>query len=228
MSKPFTYSSALGDADLPAGTFHLDVASGRLEWSDGIFRLHGYERGEVVPTVELLLSHKHPADKARAGEILAEVIRAGGRFCIYHRILDVRGRVRRVLTSGEGIRDAAGNVTAVDGLMLDLTATLRQETEETAHDAVERATATRRVIDQARGILMGRLLISSDAAFQLLIDYSSHRNVKIWVVAADLLNRFDDPAGTAGLEAAVRAIEEGAAPPQRKPARNRSYARNGS
>lgn len=226
LSSPFTYSSVLGDGDgdLPAGTFHLDVATRHLEWSDSLFQLHGYERGEVVPTVELLLSHKHPADKARAGEILAEVIRAGGRYCIYHRIVDARSRVRRVLTSGEGISDAAGNVTAVDGLMLDLTATLRQETEQTAHDAVERATATRGAIDQARGILMGRLLISSDAAFQLLVDYSSRRNLKICVVAAELLRLFGNPAGTERLEEAVRAIQEGAAPPQRRPVGNRNSA----
>jgi hypothetical protein len=212
LSSPFTYSSALGDGDLPAGTFHLDVATRQLEWSDGLYQLHGYERGEVVPTVELLLSHKHPDDRARAGEILAEVIRTGGRYCIYHRLIDGRNRVHRVLTSGEGITDNEGNVTAVDGLMLDLTATLRRETEQTAHDAVEGATATRSVIDQARGILMGRLLISSDAAFQLLVDYSSHRNRKICVVAADLVRLFDKPDGTERLESAVRAIREGAAP----------------
>jgi hypothetical protein len=182
-----------------------------LEWSDGLFQLHGYERGEVVPTVELLLSHTHPDDRARAGGILAEVIRTGGRYCIYHRIIDSRSRVHRVLTSGEGA-DAEGNVTAVDGLMLDLTAIMRRETEQTAHDAVEGATATRTVIDQARGILMGRLLISSDAAFQLLAGYSSHRNRKICVVAADLLRLFDNPDGTEQLAAAVKAIQEGAAP----------------
>ncbi|WP_311379814.1 PAS and ANTAR domain-containing protein [Arthrobacter sp. ISL-48] len=212
LSSPFTYSSALGDGDLPAGTFHLDVATRHFEWSDGLFQLHGYERGEVVPTVELLLSHKHPDDRARAGEILAEVIRTGGRYCIYHRIIDARSRVHRVLTSGEGVTDAEGSVIAVDGLMLDLTATLRRETEQTAHDAVEGATATRTVIDQARGILMGRLLISSDAAFQLLVGYSSHRNRKICVVAADLLRLFDNADGSEQLEAAVRAIQEGAAP----------------
>lgn len=222
LSSPLTYSSALGGGDFPAGTFHLDVATRRFEWSDGLFRLHGYERGEVVPTIELLLSHKHPADRARAGEILAEVIRAGGRFCIYHRIIDARRRVHQVLTSGEGITDADGNVTAVDGLMLDLTSTLRRETEQRAHDAVEGATATRSVIDQARGILMGRLLISSDAAFELLVGYSSQRNLKVWVVAAELLRLFDTAGETDRLEAAVGVIKEGAGSRRRKQARPQS------
>jgi PAS domain S-box-containing protein len=178
----------------------------KVRWSDGMFQLHGYARGEVVPTVELLFAHKHPEDRPRCEEIVAQVTATGGYFCMYHRIIDSRGRTRRVLTSGEAIMDHAGKVTAIEGVMIDLTSTLQRETEATARDAVAGATSTRSVIDQACGILMGQLKLGSDDAFQLLVSTSSHRNVKLVVVAAELVQLANTPAAGGYLDAAVKAI----------------------
>jgi len=90
--------------------------------------------------------------------------------------------------------------------MVDLTATLQRETEQTARDAVAGATSTRTVIDQARGILMGQLKMGSDEAFQMLVSTSSHRNVKLVVVAAELVQLANSAESRHYLETAVRAI----------------------
>lgn len=218
MTGPYTYSSALGENLSAAGTFHVDLGSGKIHWSEGMFELHGYRRGEVVPTLELLYSHKHPEDRPRCEAIVAQVVRTGGYFCMYHRIIDAQGRTRRVLTSGDGIGDGA-EVTALEGVMIDLTSTLQRETEQTARDAVQGATATRTVIDQARGILMGQLKVGSEDAFQLLVTTSSHRNVKLVVVAAELVQLANSAESRKYLEMAVKAI---AADGQRAPARQRA------
>ncbi|MET1085711.1 MAG: PAS and ANTAR domain-containing protein [Arthrobacter sp.] len=189
-----------------AGTFHVDLDRGKIRWSDGMFQLHGYERGEVVPTVDLLFAHKHPEDRPRCAEIVEQVTGTGGYFCMYHRIIDSRGRTRRVLTSGEAIADETGKVTALEGVMIDLTSTLQRETEATARDAVAGATSTRSVIDQARGILMGQLSLGSDDAFKVLVSTSSHRNVKLVVVAAELVQLANTPTAGGYLDAAVKAI----------------------
>jgi len=228
---PYTYSSALGAGDCPAGAYRIDLVNGTSAWSDGLYQLHGYERGEVVPTIELILAHKHPDDRAHAEEILAKVRRHGGHFSIYHRIIDSHGRLHQVLCSGEGVLDEAGNVTALGGMTVDLTATLQRETELAAREAVERAFSTRSVIDQARGLVMGRLGVSSDEAFKLLIRFSSRANTKLSLVAAELValanNSADSPkspdspksrsspagptspAGQDRLDAALRALRDG-------------------
>jgi PAS domain S-box-containing protein len=206
LTGPYTYSSALGDNQCVAGTFHADVATGRIHWSEAMFQLHGYQRGEVVPTLELLFSHKHPEDRPRCEEIVAQVVRTGGYFCMYHRIIDAHGRTRRVLTTGDAILDG-GRVSALEGVMIDLTSTLQRETEQTARDAVIGATSTRTVIDQARGILMGQLLMGSEDAFQMLVSTSSHRNVKLVVVAAELVQLANSAESRKYLEAAVKAIK---------------------
>jgi hypothetical protein len=196
---------------------------GTAAWSDGLYQLHGYERGDVVPTIDLILAHKHPDDRAQAEEILAKVSRHGGHFSVYHRIIDAQGRLHQVLSSGEGVRDGSGNVTALGGTTVDLTATLQRETEVAAREAVEHATFTRGVIAQARGLVMGWLGVGSDEAFELLIRLSNWTNMKLAVVAADLVALADSggPGSTEGskrpdgrdrLDAAVQALLEGKPP----------------
>jgi hypothetical protein len=49
---------------LNVGAFRFWFVGQRWEWSDEVARMHGYEPGAVVPTTKLLLSHKHPDDRA--------------------------------------------------------------------------------------------------------------------------------------------------------------------
>lgn len=64
----------------PTGSFRLSLGTGRSEWSEGLYRIHGYTRGEVVPTTELVLAHKHPDDRDAACQFiqtwLATAVRA--------------------------------------------------------------------------------------------------------------------------------------------------------
>jgi ANTAR domain/PAS fold len=207
LNGPYTFSSALGDNECVAGTFHVDMDGLKIHWSDGMYQLHGYQRGDVVPTIELLYAHKHPEDRPKCEAIVAQVSQTGGYFCMYHRIIDARGRTRRVLTSGDGIMNDAGEVTAIDGVMVDLTTTLQRETEQIARDAVLGATSTRSVVDQARGILMGQLKMGADDAFKMLVSTSSHRNVKLVVVAAELVQLANSTETRNYLDTAVRAIQ---------------------
>ncbi|WP_255770685.1 PAS and ANTAR domain-containing protein [Pseudarthrobacter sulfonivorans] len=216
LNSPMTYSSALGDGLCLAGTFRAEFPSGALQWSDEMYRIHGYGRGEVVPTLELLYSHKHPDDRQRCQEIVAKVLRHGGYFCMYHRVIDAQLYTRHVLTSGDAIVDSNGTVTALEGILLDVSTTLRRETEEVTREAVVAATATRGTIDQARGILMGRLLVGSDDAFQMLVAHSSHRNIKLAAVAAEILRLAQLPEGPSGLDILLREMQARAVAPSGK------------
>jgi hypothetical protein len=200
------YSSAVGPADCVAGTFHYDAISGRLEWSDELYTLHGYRRGEIVPTVELLYAHKHPDDRERCHDIFMGACEAGGFFCSYHRIVDARVREHRVLTGGEAVLDN-GSLVAVEGFIVDLTSTLHWETERAAREAVEGALGTRSTIEQAKGILMGILRIGSEAAFSLLAQYSQDTNIKVASTAEDLIRLANSPQQAALLDAFVLELQ---------------------
>lgn len=200
-----TYSSALGEGDCAAGTFRYEAATGRLDWSDELYALHGYSRGEIVPTLELLFSHKHPDDRDRCQDIFAAASASGGYFCSYHRLIDARLREHRVLTAGEALMEA-GTLRVVDGFIIDLTSTLHWETERASREAVEGAVGTRSTIEQAKGVLMGALRIGSDAAFQLLATYSQHTNIKVASTAADLVQLANTPQQHALLDTFIEEL----------------------
>ncbi|HLI21830.1 MAG TPA: PAS domain-containing protein [Stellaceae bacterium] len=52
------------------GSYDNDLLAGRVEWSDQMYQILGYERGKVVPSSEATLALVHPDD--RAGFIAAQ------------------------------------------------------------------------------------------------------------------------------------------------------------
>ncbi|QCB97095.1 ANTAR domain-containing protein [Arthrobacter sp. PAMC25564] len=200
------YSSALLAEECLAGTFHYDLVTGELQWSEEIYLIHGYRRGEVVPTVDLLMSHKHPEDRDRCRENF-EVCRGAGFFASYHRLIDARRRERRVLTAGEAVPDDSGRPLFIDGFVLDLTKTLQLETDRTAREAIAGAIGTRGLIEQAKGILMGILHIGSNAAFERLSAYSQHHNIKIAHAAAAIVRLANDTQESATLDGVIHTLD---------------------
>jgi hypothetical protein len=74
------------------------------------------------------------------------------------------------------------------------------------------ALKTRAVIEQAKGLLMVRYNVDEDAAFRILVRWSSLHNVKLWVVATTLVRmavpaldaEASDSSNDPGLRAAIR------------------------
>lgn len=176
----------------PTGSFRLSLETGRSEWSEGLYRIHGYTRGEIVPTTELVLAHKHPSDRDAACQLIQTLARDGGQGSNFHRIIDGKGREHRVLTVAEADRDETGKVATIHGLTIDLTKALAIETGHAAAAALMNAYATRGLIEQAKGILMGYFNVGSAEAFDRLARHSQHTNIKVSALAARLVAAADD------------------------------------
>lgn len=95
----------------------------------------------------------------------------------------------------------------IAGIMVDLTSTVRSETERAARDATAGAIGTRSVIERARGILMGRLGIGADRAFALLCVHSNNTNKRLSAIAAQLIDLAEDPQKAATLTALIRRLQ---------------------
>lgn len=93
-----------------AGSFYLDVATGRFDWSEEVFQIHGYIPGEAVPTIDLLMAHKHPEDREPIRRLISDLCSRGGQQAMFHRVIDSDGRERHVFTAAEACGDS-GNVT---------------------------------------------------------------------------------------------------------------------
>jgi hypothetical protein len=182
-----------GGTTPPVGRFRYVSAVDRWWWSDEMFQMHGFDPGDVVPTTELLQSHKHPEDRAFAIDSLAEALRNGQPFCCRHRIVDNRQKVRTIVSIGQGVTDAEGAVIELRGFFIDVTRSLQRDIATQTKEAVERSAGARAGIEQAKGALMAIYSIDEDEAFAVLTWHSQHSNTKLRDVAATLTSSLDDP-----------------------------------
>ena len=79
------------------------------------------------------------------------------------------------------------------GFLIDITASVRDETAIAANTAVARSAEKRAVIEQAKGALMVTQAISAEEAFARLSQYSQRVNRKISLLAQDILDATADP-----------------------------------
>ena len=165
------------------GKFQYFIDGQRWVWSDQVARIHGYEPGAVTPTTELLLSHKHPDDRAKVAEIL-ERVHTGGQFSSRHRIVDAGGRTHWVVVAGDRMVDETDEVVGTEGFYVDVTDSLQSDVTEVMSGVVE----SRAVIDQVKGMLMVAYGVDAERAFDILRWRSQTTQVKLKTVAAQLLD----------------------------------------
>jgi ANTAR domain/PAS fold len=171
---------ARGDASVAVepgnvGWVRFYFAGERWEWSPQVARMHGYAPGAVRPTTALVLSHKHPDDR-RAIEALLDEVRATRRaFSSRHRIIDTRGDVHEVV--------------GTHGFYVDLSST-RQDFDDRVTVAVANIVEHREVIEQAKGMLMLTYHIDANRAFEVLRWRSQQSNIKIRMLAEQLIAEF--------------------------------------
>jgi hypothetical protein len=153
-----------------------------------MFAIHGFQPGEVVPSTDLVMIHKHPDDRPAVESMFRNVRETGEAFSLWHRIVDAQGRVRQVLVVGEGVRDASGRLTGLRGNLVDLSAQLRRATAAEVEEAVNAMAQSRPVIEQVKGGLMVRFGLDPDAAFEVLRHYSQTVNVKVRDLARQMVD----------------------------------------
>ena len=164
------------------GRFRFFLDGQRWEWSDTVARMHGYEPGQVEPTTELLLQHKHPDDRERVAAVLQSVV-DGKPFSSRHRIVDAAGRTRRVVVAGDRMHDADGVLTGTTGFYVDVTESLNSEIS----DVLSAVADARAQIEQAKGVLMVAYGITAKHAFKILVWRSQETNLKLRDFAARFL-----------------------------------------
>lgn len=179
MQLPEAASGVAQGEPVRVGQFVYRVEHDQWWWSEDLFRIYGYEPGEVSPATEVLLGHKHPDDLEHTREALRRALEHGEPFSCYHRIIDAQGRTRHVA----GVADASlapdGTVHELRGYLVDLTRPRRHDVAEQTAEALRGAAEHRAVIDQAKGILMFVYSLDADTAFAVLSARSQANNIKV-------------------------------------------------
>ncbi|MCV7378530.1 PAS and ANTAR domain-containing protein [Mycobacterium alsense] len=189
---------------LNVGTFRFWFVGQRWEWSDEVARMHGYDPETVEPTTKLLMSHKHPDDRAHVQDLLDYALRSEESFSSRHRFLDTKGDVHDAIVVADRMLDDSGAVVGTAGYYIDLTHTFDEARDETRQEVLDEALPelfeNRAAIEQAKGVLMYVYRISAEQAFRLLQWRSQETNVKLRALAKRLLDEVStltSPAATA-------------------------------
>lgn len=175
----------------PMGWFRFYFDEQRWEWSPQVAKLHGYDQSNVViPTTDLVLSHKHPEDRDKVAETIDAITHTRGALSSRHRIIDTRGAVHWVVVIGDQFFNEAGAVVGTHGFYVDVTPTEPSDAERRNEELVSARVAqiadNRASIEQVKGMLMLVYDIGDDVAFGVLTWLSQQQNVKLRALAERL------------------------------------------
>jgi hypothetical protein len=152
--------------------------------------MHGYEPGSVVPTTDLVLSHKHPDDRGHVAATIDQIVNNREAFSTRHRIVDTGGNVRHVVVVGDRLHDDEGDVIGTHGFYIDVSAPDGQVHEDAVSAKLAEISENRAGIEQAKGMLMLTYGLSATAAFELLRWLSQEANVKLRPLAEQIAEDF--------------------------------------
>lgn len=190
LAAPAAATSA-GSGGPGFGSFRFWFATQRWEWSPEVYVMHGYVPGQIEPSTEVLLAHKHPEDRAQVAEAITRSLTSGEPFSSRHRFIDTSGREHPVMLISDSIMGPDGAVVGTSGYYIDLTETVAAAERDTLQTVLPEVVQYRAVIEQAKGALMRTYRINADQAFNVLRWRSQETNVKLRDLAQALIDELD-------------------------------------
>lgn len=103
------------------GHWRLERATGVVEWSDEVYRIHGVERERFDPNLADALAFYHPEDREVLRGLIEGGMVSGKGYRAKLRIIRSDGEERQVLTHAETEVDETGRVAAMFGVFQDAT-----------------------------------------------------------------------------------------------------------
>lgn len=122
------------------GNWEWDLKTGRILWSDEVYRIFGVESGEFDPTYEIFLSYVHPEDRKEIDEAVV-IAKNIGAYVVDHRIIKPDGTQRFVHEIAEVVYDEGGNPVKMAGTTHDVTEQKQAEWAIREHQQALRAMA---------------------------------------------------------------------------------------
>jgi two-component system sensor histidine kinase UhpB len=103
------------------GSWEWDPDSGRVSWSDELYRIFGVARQDVQPSFENYLERLHPEDRQQSGSMVARALIDNRPFSMLERVVRPGGELRYVRSQGDVVRNERGKPIKVLVACLDIT-----------------------------------------------------------------------------------------------------------
>ncbi len=115
--------AALAEAQAIAqvGSWDWDMRTQEVSWSDELYRIHGQQRGSVVPSYQAFSERIHPDDRERVNQIVQDALEHRKPFSFEYRLVRPDGQVRMLHGSGRMFLDEDGVPLRLAGTAQDIT-----------------------------------------------------------------------------------------------------------
>jgi PAS domain S-box-containing protein len=107
------------------GHWRFHVASGRAEWSDEVYRIHGVTPADFNPNLEDSLTFYGPASRAEIAGAVTRAVETGEGYSFEAQLRRPDGTWRDVMCKADCEFDAAGKIVALVGVFQDVTEQVR-------------------------------------------------------------------------------------------------------
>jgi PAS domain S-box-containing protein len=143
--------------------------SGELVWSDNLYRLYGYEPGEVTPSPQIVFDLTHPDDRTRVEEFVRRLMDRGEFAAPLEYRIRLRGRgIRYLRATLAVVEERGGRPSRMIGSVFDVTDERRADRVIAAHVAVSDALAQWETTEQGLDLLLGGLAAALDCVVGVL------------------------------------------------------------
>ena len=111
----------MAEAMSGVGHWRLDVATGRVTWSDQVYHIHGLDPDVFDPNLDSAVDAYHPEDRDAIRRAIERAAETGEPYDVRLRLIHTDGTMRLVRSRGVAQRDETGRVEALFGVFQDIT-----------------------------------------------------------------------------------------------------------
>jgi PAS domain S-box-containing protein len=156
------------------GSWRHDIASGAVNVSPEIYRMHGIQPGDDPSNTEFFFSRFHPEDRKRVVELFERAEIEKTEFQVDYRIVLPDGTIKYLYTIGRPILNESGELVEFGGTAIDVTERKRAEAlrdgESRILEMIARDAAVEEILDklvrvveaQFAGLLCSVVLLDED------------------------------------------------------------------
>jgi PAS domain S-box-containing protein len=103
------------------GSWDWNIETDSVSWSDEMYRILGFDPGEINIAFSSFISYIHPEDKSKFRKALDSIFSIGKPYELQHRIISRDGATRWLISTGRLIMSDSGKPVRISGTGLDIT-----------------------------------------------------------------------------------------------------------
>ena len=176
------------------GNWELDLVTGKLWWSDEVYRIFGVQPQEFKATYDAFLSHVYPDDRDFVNDAYTASVKNNQPYNIVHRLQTKDGSIKYINERCETEYDASGQALRSMGTVQDITDRVQAENALKKYAAqletlntIAAALTTSLELDQVLELILdqigkvilfdsGAIFLYEDAGLRVMVDRNLTRS----------------------------------------------------